>query len=569
MFINKLQLKNFKRFTALTVDLTGQQDENPPKLVLLIGANGSGKSCIFDAFESANAIISDEKLRQAREGLAQKKKGYLTGLGLPDNDYCSKKKDVKDKNGYELIIDFDKEKYFNFHYKSTSETNIVGESSLDTNLEVGNYFYGRTAFRNIIDLETKFNADEYGEKDVQKVIEKNLDKPSRLIDLDKRWDGDILYCFKEEIDRKELTIELNKSLNHIFEKNPIGHFQIESIRSEIGRSIKLSLEVLIKKGNSIFVYEYLSAGEKQLFTILLNLHLRKKYLENTIIYLDEIDLHLNTSIQSDLLKEITETLIPDNSQVWVASHSLGFIDYARQYKKGVIIDFDSLDFDIQKILTPESRDRLEVYEIAVPKSIIPSLMKRYKLVIAENTNAKYFNLALEEQNYLFLPANNNREVFLSIKEDKNKIGLRDKDYLREDEIKSIQEKFPNFKILNLYNFENYIYHPDNINELKIKGFDKTEYIQNITEQKNNTILTIVSEINEARGHYVEFKDCIKNDKEIETIIEALKSNNFDDFYTFFNMKKYFNRDYLKNYQLPVQQLSATNWFKTKISEVLK
>ena len=577
MFINKLQLKNFKRFTDLTVDLApqppkgvaNQEDENLPKLVLLIGANGSGKSCIFDAFESANAIISDEKLRQAREGLAQKKKGYLTGLGLPDNDYCSKKKDVKDKNGYELIIDFDKEKYFNFHYKSTSETNIVGESSLDTNLEVGNYFYGRTAFRNIIDLETKFNADEYGEKDVQKVVEKNLDKPSRLIDLDKRWDGDILYCFKEEIDRKELTIELNKSLNHIFEKNPIGHFQIESIRSEIGRSIKLSLEVLIKKGNSIFVYEYLSAGEKQLFTILLNLHLRKKYLENTIIYLDEIDLHLNTSIQSDLLKEITETLIPDNSQVWVASHSLGFIDYARQYKKGVIIDFDSLDFDIQKILTPESRDRLEVYEIAVPKSIIPSLMKRYKLVIAENTNAKYFNLALEEQNYLFLPANNNREVFLSIKEDKNKIGLRDKDYLREDEIKSIQEKFPNFKILNLYNFENYIYHPDNINELKIKGFDKTEYIQNITEQKNNTILTIVSEINEARGHYVEFKDFIKNDKEIETIIEALKSNNFDDLYTFFNMKKYFNRDYLKNYQLPVQQLSATNWFKTKISEVLK
>ncbi len=52
MFINKLQLKNFKRFTDLTVDRAAQQNQNPPKLVLLIGANGSGKSCIFDAFEN-------------------------------------------------------------------------------------------------------------------------------------------------------------------------------------------------------------------------------------------------------------------------------------------------------------------------------------------------------------------------------------------------------------------------------------------------------------------------------------------------------------------------------------
>src|SRR5262245_11348198 len=49
MFINKLQLKNFKRFTDLTIDLSGAQPA--PKLVLLIGANGSGKTCIFDAFE--------------------------------------------------------------------------------------------------------------------------------------------------------------------------------------------------------------------------------------------------------------------------------------------------------------------------------------------------------------------------------------------------------------------------------------------------------------------------------------------------------------------------------------
>jgi len=47
MFIKKLQLQNFKRFTDLTIDLSSLVVA--PKLVLLIGTNGCGKSSIFDA----------------------------------------------------------------------------------------------------------------------------------------------------------------------------------------------------------------------------------------------------------------------------------------------------------------------------------------------------------------------------------------------------------------------------------------------------------------------------------------------------------------------------------------
>ena len=50
MRITKVELKNFKRFTDLTID--GIPADT--KLVLLIGANGSGKSSVFDAFESLN-----------------------------------------------------------------------------------------------------------------------------------------------------------------------------------------------------------------------------------------------------------------------------------------------------------------------------------------------------------------------------------------------------------------------------------------------------------------------------------------------------------------------------------
>ena len=61
MRITKVELKNFKRFTDLTIDGI------PPdaKLVLLIGSNGAGKSSVFDAFESMNRGIREESLSEA------------------------------------------------------------------------------------------------------------------------------------------------------------------------------------------------------------------------------------------------------------------------------------------------------------------------------------------------------------------------------------------------------------------------------------------------------------------------------------------------------------------------
>lgn len=52
MKITSLYLKNFKRFSELSI----QRIPPEAKLVLLIGANGSGKSSIFDAFECLNSF---------------------------------------------------------------------------------------------------------------------------------------------------------------------------------------------------------------------------------------------------------------------------------------------------------------------------------------------------------------------------------------------------------------------------------------------------------------------------------------------------------------------------------
>ena len=74
---------------------------------------------------------------------------------------------------------------------------------------------------------------------------------------------------------------------------------------------------------------------------------------------------------------------------------------------------------------------------------------------------------------------------MTVKSDGSKLGLRDRDYLRTDEIEKIKLILPNLKILLLSTFENYIYHPDNIYELGLDGFEKDEYKTEIIKQKNN------------------------------------------------------------------------------------
>ena len=118
-------------------------------------------------------------------------------------------------------------------------------------------------------------------------------------------------------------------------------------------------EINFTKGNSEFHYNQLSAGEKEVFNILINLVARKEYYQDTVYFFDEIDLHLNTKLQYNFLKEIVENWVPENCQLWTASHSLGFIQYANNSKNACIIDFDDLDFDYPQVLTPKEKDNFE------------------------------------------------------------------------------------------------------------------------------------------------------------------------------------------------------------------
>jgi hypothetical protein len=306
------------------------------------------------------------------------------------------------------------------------------------------------------------------------------------------------------------------------------------------------------------------------------LHLRKKFLENTIVYLDEIDLHLNTSIQSDLLKEISKNLIPDSSQIWVASHSLGFIDYARQSENAAIIDFDNIDFDLERILRPCPKTDLEIFEIAVPAEFLSRALDNVRLFLVEGKDTQYYG-EVKLSKTLFSSIKTKRDkgdVFWQVINNSALFGLRDRDYLLDEEIQNIKNQYSRLFFLQYYSIENYLFHPDNLFSEE-ESNEKHLYKKQIIEEKNKIIDDIIANLRGNRTSdpyckWVSSSEAHKKqyDEDYKKVIKDLKSDDFETFYKFIPMKDCCTQlaDRQNKNKL---QLAQTTWFKNQIEDLLK
>lgn len=521
MHITKVELQNFKRFTDLTLD--GIPADT--KLVLLIGSNGSGKSSVFDAFEILNTSTREE--------------------GKDDRIAFRKDKSIPD---------------------------TISVAVADTQELRPGTFYGRTSFRQLSRL-TRTTLGTVNPEDIR--LDK--DRPKVFIDRDNRFENDIerisdqvlVDVFQKGTSGQKINdayvTPINEALDRIFgthDNNRLSLIQI--IPPLAGKPAQLTF----RKGRSEIHYDYLSAGEKEVVNILVNLLVRRDQFTNTVYFFDEIDLHLNTKLQFNLLKEITENWIPENCQFWTASHSLGFIDYARQYEKGVIIDFDDLDFDQPQTLFPQPKDRLDVYDIAVPKETLLTLMQGKRLVVCENRNDQYYNL-LAIPDTIFVGVNNARDVFLTVKRDPAYSSIRDRDFISDSEINYLHKQYPNHHILTYYCFENYVYHPDNIAELGLEWFDYTEYVNAIRQLKNDRFAYILPSLVSSRQRYEEFNNDSRLDyKDTDSIVDDFKSDEFERFYKFFSMKGQHEKINSALGKISQKRLVQTRWFREQIEAIL-
>lgn len=202
--------------------------------------------------------------------------------------------------------------------------------------------------------------------------------------------------------------------------------------------------------------------------------------------------------------------------------------------------------------------------------ILASRLSKDKLIYCENQNAELLN-ALDISNVSFVPEKDSAGVFSQTKSRPDKFGLRDRDFLLDSEIQRLRKQYPNYYILEYYCFENYLYHPSNIEELGINNLSIDEYKRELINQKNGIKDVIISNFKQARRTYFELKvDSEKIfDKENENdIIKYLNSDDVEVFFKAFSLKTYFKKDIILKYQISQKELASTEWFKGRILDLI-
>ncbi len=539
MKINSICLFNFKRFTEIHIE----QIPDSSKLVLIIGSNGSGKSSVFDSFDFIQ-------------------KGNSKGVPYNNNDSLNYYRKNKDAN-------------------ATVEIKLHGQESIlkhDWQIKSGNElskrFIGRSSIRIVSRITNNANPN---------VLATDEDSPITFIENDVRFTTDV-FLYIQSINRalrepvfsgkqadtlkifQDFIEPFNSSLKNIFGNNPQTTIKIAEFEDATPQT---PAKLIFQKGDSKINYDFLSHGEKQVVILLLNFIVRKEYYKDTIIFIDEMDVHLNTKLQYNTIKEITEKWIPDNSQLWTASHALGFIDFANDFEQGVILDFDDLDYDKSQTIAPSPKNKLQIFELAVSKDFLDKVFQGREIFFSEQTDAPIYN-DLNLDNILFFDGKDKLGAFYKAKELTMK-AMVDRDYLTDAEIIELKQVYPFLCFTPYYNIETFYYHPDNLEEYyqsQNKVFDKVVYIEAITAEKNEQLAYISAGVAKARDGYPFFKENI-NDAHLKlfknntiAIIDMLKSNDFETFYKVFNAKEY-GKNIAARQNLKPLELAKTNWFKNQ------
>lgn len=319
MKIKTIKINKFKRFTDLTITDIPES----ARLIILAGPNGSGKTSLFEAFNHWYRY-----------------KGFHSH-GI--KDYYEKVDTVGSNHQW---------------YQNKVEIEFHNPIVMDSEAVKGK-FYFRTAYRN----EPDFTVSNLNKQN----------NPTQSIKLDTLMHNDLTVS--ENYQRL-----ISSTLSGVFEQaNNLK--TVEQLRDELIGKIKTSLSKVFddlnlssigdplsngsfyfEKGVSKdFHYKNLSAGEKSVFDLLLDLIIKSSYYNDSVFCIDEPEAHMHTRLQAKVLKELFN-LTPANSQLWISTHSIGMLKQAEDLEKEfpgtvVFLDFDNRDFDLTEIMHPATIDK--------------------------------------------------------------------------------------------------------------------------------------------------------------------------------------------------------------------
>ncbi len=353
MRLKAISIHDFKRFSDLTISDIPES----AKLVVLTGPNGCGKTSVFEAM---NYWVKFSALRT---------KFYLN----------------YDKEYYKRFDDSQKDNEATTYNKIQPVFHEITENNTIRPELITKAFYIRSAYRHEADFTTNGLSRIGSALDDEKRMSTLITPEARVSDNYQRMVGksiDILFNSKDQRNRtaEEITTEIigvaRDAMRSIFEDlvlegpgNPLD-----------GGTFRFT------KGDTFgFHYKNLSGGEKAAFDLLLDFVIKRQAFDDTIYCIDEPELHMHTRLQAKLLEQIF-TLIPDDCQLWLATHSIGMARkavelYQKNPQQVVFIDFHDQDFDKPVTLTPVEPNRIfwkkmfetalgDLAELTVPQYVV-------------------------------------------------------------------------------------------------------------------------------------------------------------------------------------------------------
>lgn len=485
MRVKNINLKDFKRFNDLTIDL----GNDPKKIVALVGPNGSGKSSVFDGLEQFSTIEREKRQRMGyRKKVSYFKKSIFQLVGL-----------LAEEDDYDL----------------SSHVSIESDQSVYT----ATSFYIRSAHR----FTPRIEIEEI--KKLSK-IEEDEKRPKYLIDVDSRLEenyerligGFFSEVYDKNVTGKQWSEQNIKNLNSSLE----GILEISIV--SLGNPTKGEGSLYFKKGTSSdFPYENLSAGEKEVVDLILDLYIKRDFYSNSVICIDEPELHLNTAIQRKLLVEI-EKIIPDTCQLWIATHSIGFLRALQEDLKGKtnVIDFLGNNFDETVILKPilgTRKDWTRIFETALEDLI--GLLAPKRIIYCEGRpdpsnsgleqglDADVYNEIFSDEypDTLFVSSGGgnavNKSALLALKILKKAFGtvdlylLKDRDNLSDKEREIFVNTDQSNKMLVRREIENYLFDKEIIRKFctdNSKIFNESLYDSKVVDIKMQDLKPIQKDI---------------------------------------------------------------------------
>lgn len=320
MKIKEVQLNRFKRFTNLK--LTGIPEA--AKLIVLVGPNGSGKTSLFEAFNHWYNLKGYHRV--GKQDYLEKKDGERS-----DSDsWYQNKVEIEFFNNQQLVQEQIKGKfYFRTAYRNEPDFTVSHLNKQNNPAEH-------------IRLESLIQNDQTVSENYQRLVVQTLAGVYEVSNSQKTV---------EQL-RDELVGKIKVSLSNIFDDLSL---------CSIGDPLSNGSFYFEKGTAKDFHYKNLSAGEKSVFDLILDMIIKSSSYADAIFCIDEPEAHMHTRLQSNVLRELYN-LTPNNSQLWISTHSIGMLKEAEDIEESnpgtvVFLDFDNRDFDLSEVIQPTKISR--------------------------------------------------------------------------------------------------------------------------------------------------------------------------------------------------------------------